>query len=106
MNLRMAGDNLVGNIMAAAEAGELNHVQDLASIALDVDLYAQAIDKLKEEKESGEKRWKKLKDNHINDVKRFQDAMQQSGCVCWQPLARVGLKTRVGSSSSGGGHAP
>ena len=48
----------------------------------------------KEEKETAEKQWEMLKDNHIKDVKRFQDAMQQSECVCWQPLARVGLKTR------------
>ena len=34
------------------------------------------------------------KENHIKDVKRFQDAMQQSECVCWQPLVRVGLRTR------------
>ena len=35
-----------------------------------------------------------LKDNHIKDDKRFQDAMQQSECVCWQPLTRAELKTR------------
>ena len=77
--------------MAAAEASELNHVQYMASIALDVDLYAKAIDKLEEEKESAEKKWNMLKENHIKDVKRYQDAMQQSECVRWQPLARVGL---------------
>ena len=47
-NLRMAGDNLPGNIMAAAEASELNHVQYLASISLDVDLYTKAIEDLQE----------------------------------------------------------
>jgi hypothetical protein len=82
--------------MAAAEASELNHVQYMSSIALDVDLYARAIEKLEEEKESGEKQWKMLKENNIKDVKRFQDAMQQSECVCWQPLARAGLKKRSG----------
>ena len=40
-NLRTAGDNLPGSIMAAAEASELNHVHYMASIALDVDLYAK-----------------------------------------------------------------
>ena len=45
--------------MAAAEASELNHVQYLASIALDVDLYAKAIEKVEEEKESGEKHFSK-----------------------------------------------
>ena len=43
--------------MAAAEASELNHAQFLASIALVVDLYAQAVEKLEEEQESGEKQW-------------------------------------------------
>ena len=46
--------------MAAAEASELNHVQYLASIALDVDAYAKAVEKLEEEKESGEKQWKNV----------------------------------------------
>ena len=93
-NLKMVGDSMPGSIMAAAEASELNHLQYMASIALDVDLYAKAIEKLEEEKETAEKQWKMLKENHIKDVKRFQDAMQQSECVCWQPLARVGLNTR------------
>jgi hypothetical protein len=35
-----------------------------------------------------------VKENHIKDVKRFQDAMHQSECVCWQALARAGLNTR------------
>ena len=52
------------------------------------------MDKLEEEKETAEKQFQMLKENHINDVQRFQDAMQQSECVCWQPLARVGLNTR------------
>ena len=93
-NLKMVGDSMPGSIMAAAEASELNHLQYMASIALDVDLYAKAMEKLEEEKETAENQLKMLKENHIKDVKRFQDAMQQSECVCWQPLARVGLKTR------------
>ena len=59
-NLRMAGDKFAREIMAAAEASELNHAQYLASIALDVNLYAKAIQKLKEEKASGEKQWKNV----------------------------------------------
>ncbi|MFM7986648.1 MAG: hypothetical protein ACKPKO_45765 [Candidatus Fonsibacter sp.] len=35
----MVGDNMPGNIMAAAEVSELNHGQYIASIAIDVDLY-------------------------------------------------------------------
>ena len=54
----MVGDSVPGSIMAAAEASELNHVQYLASIALDVDLCAKAIEKLEAEKESAEKQWK------------------------------------------------
>ena len=88
----MAGDNLPGNILAAAEVSELNHVPYLASIPFDVDLYAKAVDKLEEEKEPGEKPWNMLKVSRIIDVKRFQDAMQQSECVCWQPLTRACLK--------------
>ena len=55
----------------------------------------ETIEKFGEEKESGNKQWKMLKENHIKDVKRFQDAMQQSECVCWQPLARAGLIKRM-----------
>ena len=95
-HLKMDGDNMPGSIMAAAEASELNHLQYMASIALDVDLYAQSMEKLEAEKASGEKPLNMLKANYINDVKRFQNAMQQSKCVCWQPLARAGLKKRSG----------
>ena len=49
----MVGDTLTGSIMAAAEASELNHLQYMASIALDVDLYAKAAEKLEEEKRQG-----------------------------------------------------
>ena len=42
-NLRMVGDSAPGSIMAAAEASELNHVQYLASIAFDVDVYAREV---------------------------------------------------------------
>ncbi|MFM7986649.1 MAG: hypothetical protein ACKPKO_45770, partial [Candidatus Fonsibacter sp.] len=52
----------------------------------------KAIEKLEEEKDPGEQPWNMLKGNHLEDVKRFQDAMQQSECACWQHLARVGLK--------------
>ena len=76
-HLRMARDSLPGNNMAAAEAIELNRVQYMASIALDVD-----------QKESAEKTWKMLKNFQISDAKHFHDSMQQSECVCWQPLAR------------------
>ena len=93
-NLRTAGDNLPSSIMANAAATELNHVQYLASIALDVNVYAKAIEQLEEEKEAEEKQWSLLKDQHIKDVWRFQNAMQQSECVTWQPLARAGLKQR------------
>ena len=93
-DLRTAGDNLPSSIMANAAATELNHVQYLASIALDVNVYAKAIEQLEEEKETGEKKWALLKDQHIKDVWRFQNAMQQSECVTWQPLARAGLKQR------------
>ena len=68
----------------------------------------KAIEKLEEETEAGEKQWNMLKENHINDVTRCQDAMQQSECVCWQHLARAGFehKKGVGSSSGGGGQLP
>ena len=92
--------------MAAAETSKLKHVQYLTSIAFDVDLYAKVIEQLEEEKESGEKQWNMLKNNHLIDVEPFQDAMQQSQCVCWHPLARAGLHTGVASSSGGGGNGP
>ena len=50
-NLSTAGDYLPGSSMAAAEASQLKHEQYLTSIALDVDLYARAIERLEEEKE-------------------------------------------------------
>ena len=55
---RMVGDHLPGHIMAAAEASELNHVQQMAGIALDVDLYAKPSETLEEEKVSGKRPWK------------------------------------------------
>ena len=55
INLSTAGANLPGGIMAAAEASELNHLQYMASIAIDVDLHGKAMEKLEEEKETAEK---------------------------------------------------
>ena len=107
-NLIMAGDNLPWNSMTAAEARELNNVQYLASIPLDVVLYAKAIEKFEEEQESGAKQWEMLKVNYIKDVKRFPGCHATERVCLLAAFGACGIESKkgVGSSIGGGGHCP
>jgi hypothetical protein len=59
---------------------------------LDVKAFKDASLKLDEEGESSLQQWKLLRTQHIQDVWRFQKAMQNSDMVFWEPPDRVGLK--------------
>ena len=91
-NLRAAGDSLPASKLAQVEAQELLHANYLSGVALDVNMYRKATEKLEEEKETLEKQWRTMKDQHMQDVKRFQKSMQQSECSLWRPIKRQGLK--------------
>ena len=107
-NLKIVGDKLPGSTMAAAEASELNHLQYMASIALDVDLYAKAIEKLEEEKETAEKQWKPVEGESHQGCQAFPGCHATERVCLLAAFGACGIENKkgVGSSSGGGGHVP
>ena len=75
-------------MMVEQEAKTLTVANYISSITLDVHGYEAAIASLDEENGSLEKQWETLHQNHIEDVQRFQAAMQGSDAVFWKPATR------------------
>ena len=92
--MKAAGQSLAAARLGAKEAAEMNLCNYMTGLALDVEAYRVAVDKMEEEKEAQQKQWSTLLTKHIQDVHRFQNVMQLSEFVLWQPLARKSMNKR------------
>ena len=89
--LQDTANNSAAMLLATDEAKQLTVATYLSSIALDVHSYETAIESLKEENASMETKWEGLRKLHVDDVQRFQNAMQGSDAVFWTPESRKKL---------------
>ena len=78
-------------LLATDEAKQLTVATYISSITLDVHSFETAIGSLKEENASMETKWEGLRKLHVDDVQRFQNAMQGSDAVFWTPESRKKL---------------
>jgi hypothetical protein len=89
---KVGTDALPSKIIGDKDVAELAAFNYFSALMLDVKAYKDADTKLDEEGESRLQQWKLLRQQHIQDVWRFQRAMQVSDVVFWEPTERVGLK--------------
>ena len=89
---KFGSESLPSKVIGDIEAEELAAFNFYSACMLDVKSYKDASMKLDEEGESCLQQWKMLRAQHIQDVWRFQKAMQNSDMVFWEPPERVGLK--------------
>ena len=85
---RLQNTNSAAMLLAADQAKQLTVATYISSIALDVHTYETAIESLKEENTNMETKWEGLRKLHIEDVQRFQAALQGSDAVFWTPESR------------------
>jgi hypothetical protein len=79
-------DALPAKIIGDKDASLLAAFNYFSALMLDVKAYKDAAVKLDEEGESSLQQWKLLRTQHIQDVWRFQSAMQNSDMVFWEPI--------------------
>jgi len=89
---KAAGETLAGAILGKQEAVELIAVNFVARFRVDVSNYNTAAQALSEESTNLVSQWQLLQKNHVDDVKRFQSAMQGSDICFWQPATRKKLR--------------
>jgi hypothetical protein len=78
-----AGETLAGAMLGKHEAAELNAVNFVASSRVDVSNYNTATHAFSEESTNLVSQWQLLQKNHVDDVRRFQSAMQGSDICFW-----------------------
>ena len=89
---KATGDSLPGAILGKDEAAQLNAINFVASFQVDINNYNIAAKALSEEREGLVSQWQLLQKKHVEDVKRFQHAMQGSDICFWQPSLRKKLR--------------